>query len=178
MLNTSLHNASVNAKEKISLDRFLQMHKDIDGCEDVPEELLVNLYENIKTEPFKIPDDETNEFGKAFYNPDRAGWLYKQGSNYKAWQRRWFVLNERCLYYFEQETDKSPRGIIPLESIGVRMVEDRSKPHTFEIYSSNAEVIKSCKTEPTGKIVEGKHSVYRLAASTYEEMNAWTTAIQ
>jgi len=176
MLNTSLHNASV--KEKMTLDRFLQMHKDIDGCEDVPEEMLMNLYESIKNEPFKNPDDDSNELGQAFYNPDRAGWLYRLGSGYKAWQRRWFVLNERCLYYFEQESDKSPRGIIPLESIGVRMVEDKSKPHAFEIYSNNADLIKSCKAEPKGKLVEGRHSVYRLAASTYEEMNAWTTAIQ
>uniref|UniRef100_A0A914XW18 Uncharacterized protein n=1 Tax=Panagrolaimus superbus TaxID=310955 RepID=A0A914XW18_9BILA len=176
MLNTSLHNTSV--KEKITLEKFLQMHKDIEGCEDISEDLLFNLYENIRSEPFKSPDEDGNELGQAFYNPDRAGWLFKLGSGYRSWKRRWFVLNEMCLYYFESDNDKSPKGIIPLESICVRMVEDKSRPHTFEIYSNASEVIKSCKAEPKGKLVEGRHSVYRLAASTYEEMSAWTNAIQ
>jgi cytohesin len=176
MLNTSLHNTSV--KEKITLEKFLQMHKDIEGCEDISEDLLLNLYENIRSEPFKSPDEDGNELGQAFYNPDRAGYLEKLNSGYRSWKRRWFVLNEMCLYYFESETDKSPKGIIPLESICVRMVEDKSRPHTFEIYSNASEVIKSCKAEPKGKLVEGRHSVYRLAASTYDEMSAWTNAIQ
>jgi|UniRef100_A0AC35FJZ0 cytohesin len=176
MLNTSLHNTSV--KEKITLEKFLQMHKDIEGCEDISEDLLLNLYENIRNEPFKSPDEDGNELGQAFYNPDRAGYLEKLNSGYRSWKRRWFVLNEMCLYYFESETDKSPKGIIPLESICVRMVEDKSRPHTFEIYSNASEVIKSCKAEPKGKLVEGRHSVYRLAASTYDEMSAWTNAIQ
>jgi cytohesin len=176
MLNTSLHNTSV--KEKMTLEKFLQMHKDIEGCEDISEDLLLNLYENIRNEPFKSPDEDGNELGQAFYNPDRAGYLEKLNSGYRSWKRRWFVLNEMCLYYFESETDKSPKGIIPLESICVRMVEDKSRPHTFEIYSNASEVIKSCKAEPKGKLVEGRHSVYRLAASTYDEMSAWTNAIQ
>ena len=38
---------------------------------------------------------------------------------YKSWKRRWFILNDNCLYYFEFTTDKEPRGIIPLENISV-----------------------------------------------------------
>lgn len=54
-----------------------------------------------------------------FFNPDREGWLMKQGGRYKSWKRRWFILNDNCLYYFEYTTDKEPRGIIPLENIEV-----------------------------------------------------------
>lgn len=39
---------------------------------------------------------------------------------YKSWKRRWFILNDNCLYYFEYTTDKEPRGIIPLENISVK----------------------------------------------------------
>lgn len=55
-----------------------------------------------------------------FFNPDKEGWLWKQGGRYKSWKRRWFILNDNCLYYFEFTTDKEPRGIIPLENIQVR----------------------------------------------------------
>ena len=65
-------------------------------------------------------------------------------------------MNDNCLYYFEFTTDKEPRGIIPLENIRVREVSDRSKQHCFELFSANNEVIKACKTDSEGKVVEGK----------------------
>jgi len=113
-----------------------------------------------------------------FFNPDREGWLWKQGGRYKSWKRRWFILNDNCLYYFEFTTDKEPRGIIPLENIRVREVTDRSKQHCFELFSANNEVIKACKTDSEGKVVEGKHSVYRMSASTEEEKDEWIKCIQ
>ena len=45
-----------------------------------------------------------------------------QGGRYKSWKRRWFILNDNCLYYFEYTTDKEPRGIIPLENIQVLLL--------------------------------------------------------
>ena len=119
-------------------------------------ELLESLYESIKTEPFKIPEDDGNDLMHTFFNPDREGWLWKQGGRYKSWKRRWFILNDNCLYYFEFTTDKEPRGIIPLENIRVREVSDRSKQHCFELFSANNEVIKACKTDSEGKVVEGE----------------------
>ncbi|MCL4139921.1 UNVERIFIED_CONTAM: hypothetical protein GTU68_053228 [Idotea baltica] len=118
MLNTSLHNPAV--KEKQSLDQFINMNRGIDNGDDLPRELLESLYESIKTEPFKIPEDDGNDLMHTFFNPDREGWLWKQGGRYKSWKRRWFILNDNCLYYFEYTTDKEPRGIIPLENIEVR----------------------------------------------------------
>lgn len=51
--------------------------------------------------------------------------------------------------------DKEPKGIIPLENIQVRDVPDRNKPNCFELFSVNNEVIKACKTDSEGKVVEG-----------------------
>jgi len=154
MLNTSLHNPSV--RDKPSVDQFVSMNRGINDGGDLPRELLVSLYESIKTEPFKIPEDDGNDLMHTFFNPDREGWLWKQGGRYKSWKRRWFILNDNCLYYFEFTTDKEPRGIIPLENIRVREVStERNKPHCFELYSAGNEVIKACKTDSEGKVVEG-----------------------
>ena len=38
---------------------------------------------------------------------------------WKNWKRRWFVLNNRCLYYFQHTAENSPKGIIPLENVKV-----------------------------------------------------------
>ena len=58
-------------------------------------------FNSIKREPFKIPVDDGNDFMLTFFNPIKEGWLWKQGGRYKTWKRRWFILNDGCLYYFE-----------------------------------------------------------------------------
>uniref|UniRef100_A0A8C0V7Z3 Cytohesin 1 n=1 Tax=Cyanistes caeruleus TaxID=156563 RepID=A0A8C0V7Z3_CYACU len=127
MLNTSLHNP--NVKDKPTAERFIAMNRGINDGGDLPEELLQNLYESIKNEPFKIPEDDGNDLTHTFFNPDREGWLLKlAGGRVKTWKRRWFILTDNCLYYFEYTTDKEPRGIIPLENLSIREVEDSKKP--------------------------------------------------
>ncbi|KFZ52771.1 Cytohesin-1, partial [Antrostomus carolinensis] len=82
MLNTSLHNP--NVKDKPTAERFIAMNRGINDGGDLPEELLRNLYESIKNEPFKIPEDDGNDLTHTFFNPDREGWLLKLG---ERWQR-------------------------------------------------------------------------------------------
>ena len=74
MLNTSLHNPSV--KDKPTVDQFISMNRGIDNGGDLPKELLVSLYDSIKTEPFKIPEDDGNDLMHTFFNPDREGKLH------------------------------------------------------------------------------------------------------
>ncbi|XP_068193911.1 cytohesin-4-like isoform X3 [Antennarius striatus] len=126
MLNTSLHNP--NVKDKPSLQRFVSMNRGINHGEDLPAELLTKLYTSIRSEPFKIPEDDGNDLTLTFFNPDREGWLLKMGGRVKTWKRRWFILTDNCLYYFEFTTDKDPIGIIPLEDLSVRKLHDTGKP--------------------------------------------------
>ncbi|KAG9509422.1 Cytohesin-1 [Fragariocoptes setiger] len=180
MLNTSLHNPSV--KDKPTLEKFITMNRGIDNGQDLPRQLLESLYESIKQEPFKIPEEDGNDLMLTFFNPDREGWLWKQGGVYRGWKRRWFILNDKCLYYFEYTTDKEPRGIIPLENVQVEDIPDSraSKPNTFELHSAlgPGEVIKACKTDADGKVIEGRHTRYRMSASTTEEKEQWIKSIR
>lgn len=180
MLNTSLHNPSV--REKPTLEKFISLNRSINNGEDLPRQLLESLYESIKQEPFKIPEEDGNDLMLTFFNPDREGWLWKQGNRYKGWKRRWFILNDKCLYYFEYLTDKEPRGIIPLENVAVRELPDSksSKPNSFELFSAlgPGEVIKACKTDADGKVNEGRHTYYRMAATTKEESDQWVNSIR
>lgn len=50
-------------------------HTVLTGCSPP----LQNLYESIKNEPFKIPEDDGNDLTHTFFNPDREGWLLKLG---------------------------------------------------------------------------------------------------
>nr|XP_030711919.1 cytohesin-4 isoform X3 [Globicephala melas] len=126
MLNTSLHNP--NVRDRPPFERFVSMNRGINDGSDLPEEQLRNLFDSIKSEPFSIPEDDGNDLTHTFFNPDREGWLLKLGGRVKTWKRRWFILTDSCLYYFEFTTDKEPRGIIPLENLSVQKVDDPKKP--------------------------------------------------
>uniref|UniRef100_V9L056 Cytohesin-2 n=1 Tax=Callorhinchus milii TaxID=7868 RepID=V9L056_CALMI len=154
MLNTSLHNP--NVRDKPPVERFISMNRGINNGGDLPEELLRNLYDSIKNEPFKIPEDDGNDLTHTFFNPDREGWLLKLGGRVKTWKRRWFILTDNCLYYFEYTTN------------------------CFELYIPNnrGQLIKACKTEADGRVVEGNHIVYRISAPTPEEKEEWISAIK
>ena len=49
---------------------------------------LQNLYDSIKNEPFKIPEDDGNDLTHTFFNPDREGWLLKLGMCMRETQKR------------------------------------------------------------------------------------------
>lgn len=55
-----------------------------------------NLYESIKSEPFKIPEDDGNDLTHTFFNPDREGWLLKLGQ----WRRTPNTLSVRHVSLF------------------------------------------------------------------------------
>ncbi|KAB0398438.1 hypothetical protein E2I00_014826, partial [Balaenoptera physalus] len=133
MLNTSLHNP--NVRDKPGLERFVAMNRGINEGGDLPEELLRNLYDSIRNEPFKIPEDDGNDLTHTFFNPDREGWLLKLGAQ---------------------------------------------KQNCFELYIRNnkGQLIKACKTEADGRVVEGNHMVYRISAPTQEEKDEWIKSIQ
>ncbi|XP_032269214.1 cytohesin-2-like [Phoca vitulina] len=177
--NTSLHNP--NVRDKLDLERFVAMNRGINEGGDLPQVLLRNLYDSIRNEPFKIPEDDGNDLTHTFFNPDPEGWLLKLGgARVKTWKRRRFTLTDNCLYHFEYTTDKEPHGIIPLENLSIREVDDPRKPNCFELYIPNnkGQLIKACKTEADGRVVEGNHMVYWFSAPTQEEKEEWIKSIQ
>jgi cytohesin len=178
MLNTALHNP--NAKIKISAEQFVKQNRGINSGRDLPNDMLEAIYRNIKEEPFKIPDETYDDLMYTFFSPEREGWLEKQGGNWKNWKRRWFVLNDRCLYYFQHTAENAPKGIIPLEGVKVRPLPNKNgKDWVFEIFSdSGSEVVKGCKTDSHGAVVQGNHKHYRMAAATQEERDQWMSAIE
>jgi len=179
MLNTALHNK--NVKIKITEEQFVAQNKGIDSGKDLPVDMLEAIYRNIKEQPFKIPDENYDDLMFTFFSPDREGWLVKQGGSWKSWKRRWFVLSDRCLYYFQHTAENVPKGIIPLENVSVRPVAgEGDRQWQFEIYSSDGamDTVKGCKTDKGGTVVVGNHKVYKMSANTEEERDEWIRCLQ
>ncbi|XP_068111121.1 cytohesin-4-like [Hyperolius riggenbachi] len=176
ILNTSLHNPSV--KDKPDLQQFISIHKGIHPGGDLPTDLLTEMYEALKKEPFQLPEEEDAwELTLAFQKPQREGWLLKIGGRVKTWKKRWFILKDNCLYYFECTTDKDPLGIIPLENLCVELVEDPKKPHCFDLHA-RGQTVKACKTQADGKKVQGNHQSYRLSAANTAERESWVQSLR
>ena len=75
----------------------------------------------------------------------KKGWLQKQGGVMKNWQRRWFVLNGDCLFYFARDDDVRTLGSIFLPGNKVvRHDFDAQEPDKFlfEIVSGNWDINK------------------------------------
>ncbi|MBA0566719.1 hypothetical protein Golob_011512 [Gossypium lobatum] len=71
-------------------------------------------------------------------NPERTGWLAKQGEYIKTWRRRWFVLKQGRLFWFKESSitrASRPRGVIPVATcLTVKGAEDiLNKQYAFEL---------------------------------------------
>eukprot|EP00271_Cylindrocystis_brebissonii_P008138 TRINITY_DN2215_c1_g5_i1.p2 TRINITY_DN2215_c1_g5~~TRINITY_DN2215_c1_g5_i1.p2 ORF type:complete len:143 (-),score=28.89 TRINITY_DN2215_c1_g5_i1:470-898(-) len=78
---------------------------------------------------------EEVEFWK---NPERAGWLMKQGEYIKTWRRRWFVLKQGKIFWFKEQLvtyNSKPRGVISVgKCLTIKGAEDvLNKAHAFEL---------------------------------------------
>jgi PH domain len=74
-------------------------------------------------------------------NPERTGWLNKQGEYIKTWRRRWFVLKQGKLFWFKDSAvtrASVPRGVIPVAScLTVKGAEDvLNRQFAFELSTS------------------------------------------
>ncbi|XP_072504194.1 pleckstrin homology domain-containing family A member 6 isoform X4 [Notamacropus eugenii] len=92
----------------------------------------------------------------------KSGWLFKQASSgVKQWNKRWFVLVDRCLFYYKDEKEESILGSIPLLSFRVGAVQPSdniSRKYTF-------------KAEHAGV------RTYFFSAESPEEQDSWIQAM-
>jgi cytohesin len=56
---------------------------------------------------------------------------------------------------------------------------EKSRANSFELFSAgSSEIIKACKVDSDGKVIEGRHNVYRMAASSVNEKDDWINCIR
>ncbi|XP_067913522.1 pleckstrin homology domain-containing family A member 6 isoform X3 [Heterodontus francisci] len=92
----------------------------------------------------------------------KRGWLYKQASSgVKSWNKRWFVLADRCLFYYRDEKEEAVLASIPLFSFRISPVQPSdniTRKHAF-------------KAEHAGI------RTYYLSAENKAEMEDWINAM-
>ncbi|XP_035202830.1 LOW QUALITY PROTEIN: pleckstrin homology domain-containing family A member 6 [Oxyura jamaicensis] len=112
----------------------------------------------------------------------KSGWLYKQASSgVKQWNKRWFVLVDRCLFYYKDEKEESILGSIPLLSFRVAAVQPSdniSRKHTFKVTVCWVEEVPACNGHPLSP--QAEHAgirTYFFSAENTEEQESWIQAM-
>ncbi|XP_075709851.1 pleckstrin homology domain-containing family A member 6 isoform X4 [Rhinoderma darwinii] len=112
----------------------------------------------------------------------KIGWLYKQASSgVKQWNKRWFVLVDRCLFYYKDEKEEGILGSIPLLSFRITPVQPSdniSRKYTFKVTvcwvgddTLHNEAQMSRQAEHAGI------RTYYFSAESREEQEAWIRAM-
>ncbi|KAM8814635.1 pleckstrin homology domain-containing family A member 6 isoform 6-T6 [Rhynchonycteris naso] len=112
----------------------------------------------------------------------KAGWLFKQASSgVKQWNKRWFVLVDRCLFYYKDEKEDSILGSIPLLSFRVAAVQPSdniSRKHTFKVTVCWVDEAGASSTHCLSP--QAEHAgvrTYFFSAESPEEQEAWIQAM-
>ncbi|KAM8915382.1 pleckstrin homology domain-containing family A member 6 isoform 21-T29 [Spinachia spinachia] len=92
----------------------------------------------------------------------KQGWLHKQASSgVKQWNKRWFVLADRCLFYYKDEKEDTVLGSLPLLSFQIKGVEP----------SDNITRKFALKAQHAGT------RTYYFSADSHEEQKEWIKAM-
>ena len=209
LLNTDLHHPSV--RSRMSKKTYVRNNLEVLASLKVPDtldedslslederiikarEFLEAAYDTLLRNPLSLSSEDedplhSNPFLLTFFNPLKEGWLIKQGGRVKNWKDRYCLVTGSCLYYFKSEVGlgknrEQPCGIIPLENVVVREVEDLYRGRfIFELLPNgkNPEqaTLKAAKFTSDGQLIEGRHASYLFGAKTVEERTAWIEAIR
>ncbi|KAM7533255.1 hypothetical protein Aperf_G00000123588 [Anoplocephala perfoliata] len=201
LLNTTLHNTNAKSQNFRLADEktFIETMLDYDKDTHLSEEMIRSVYQGIKSKPIQLAEECTE-------SSIMRGWLWKLGGRVKTWKRRWFVLTEEYLFYYNAPDRITQRkGIVALENVCVRRVtNDRSREFCFELYprpspfstgtingngisgsgGSNGSIgggagtINTRKADREGIISTDYHTTYRMAATNSEEYEKWVTSLQ
>ncbi|XP_048802066.1 rho GTPase-activating protein 22 isoform X4 [Lagopus muta] len=128
----------------------------------------------------------------------KCGWLKKQRSIMKNWQQRWFVLRGNQLFYYKDEEETKPQGLILLQGNQVNELPpnpDEPGKHLFEIapahviaqWGRNSEADNMLLQCPNRNLIGGagdrekmpvNHEAFLLMANSQNEMEDWVKAIR
>ncbi len=101
-------------------------------------------------------------------NPVKSAFVMKQGHTFRLWRKRLLALEGRYLFYYAEETDLQPRGVICLEGCIVReeiAIGKERKTHCFSLHAK-----KSWNTLGRKRYDD---RIYYFTLNSFVETSAW-----
>ncbi|XP_078023215.1 pleckstrin homology domain-containing family A member 6 isoform X16 [Epinephelus lanceolatus] len=115
---------------------------------------------------------------------NKQGWLCKQASSgVKQWNKRWFVLTDRCLFYYKDEKEDTVLGSLPLPSFRIGEVEPSdniTRKFSFKVRLHKEEGEDGELKGPVVFCMQAEHTgtrTYYFSADSREEQEEWIKAM-
>lgn len=166
-------NLERSSNGKVSEEAFVANHRGINGGQDCPRHLLLALYRSILTDAMVAPVEQGEGSGILFTAPVKQGWLRKQGGRHSSWARRYFILCDATLFYFENEGDVDPKGFFPLENLKAAQQEKKQVALAPKVGA----YLRSAKFDRAGEMIIGNHKSLVLAAATERDASEWSSVL-
>ncbi|XP_071059336.1 pleckstrin homology domain-containing family A member 6 isoform X5 [Pseudochaenichthys georgianus] len=114
----------------------------------------------------------------------KQGWLYKQASSgVKQWNKRWFVLTDRCLFYYKDENEDTVLGSLPLLSFrvgGVEPSDNLTRRFAFKVRCEREDGEEGELKDPVVFCIQTGHAgtrTYYFSADSHEDQEQWIRAM-
>jgi PH domain/C2 domain of PTEN tumour-suppressor protein len=122
----------------------------------------------------KIATSSENSDSSRGATVEKGGWLTKRGHNIKNWKRRWFVLKDPTLCYYNKPRDTTPQGVIVLDDI-LTVLSEQNMYHD----ANDGHMDKAIDKEGNFwfEVITRTNS-YLIRADTERDLNDWVTSIE
>ncbi|XP_036414865.1 pleckstrin homology domain-containing family A member 6 isoform X7 [Colossoma macropomum] len=122
----------------------------------------------------------------------KQGWLHKQASSgVKQWNKRWFVLTDRCLFYYKDDKEEVVLGSLPLLSFKIGPVQasdNINRKFAFKVWFEKEDEEEEEDEEEGGGDLKGsiafclqvEHAgtrTYYFSADSLEDQEEWIQAM-
>uniref|UniRef100_A0A4W4GFX2 PH domain-containing protein n=1 Tax=Electrophorus electricus TaxID=8005 RepID=A0A4W4GFX2_ELEEL len=111
----------------------------------------------------------------------KQGWLHKQASSgVKQWNKRWFVLTDRCLFYYKDEKEDVVLGSLPLLSFKISPVhplDNISRKYAFKVSGVCVCVYARGSIAFCLQVEHAGTRTYYFSTESVEEQEDWIKAM-
>uniref|UniRef100_A0A3Q3T310 Pleckstrin homology domain containing, family A member 6 n=1 Tax=Mastacembelus armatus TaxID=205130 RepID=A0A3Q3T310_9TELE len=110
----------------------------------------------------------------------------RASSGVKQWNKRWFVLTDRCLFYYKDEKEETVLGSLPLLSFrigGIEPSDNITRKFAFKVWLEEEEEEESEDGRLKGPVVfcmQAEHAgtrTYYFSTDSHEEQEEWIRAM-
>ena len=90
----------------------------------------------------------------------KEGWFMKQGGRIKTWKRRWVVLGERSVKYFQDESYSVLKGFFNIDANSSVAIERTQKSLLLKVFTTNRDY---CMVSDNENELQGWQIAFRKA---------------
>eukprot|EP00736_Rhodelphis_marinus_P009162 Rmarinus@m.12752 len=138
--------------------------------EGEPDTPLVSTLTNVRTShggSVSVSGDFAATTAGKFIGAEKEGYMKKLGGGNDRWRKRWFVLKEGTLYYFERPHSEKPLGAVELDGCSIEHAQPVADPRR-----------RFCLAVVPPGALQMYQKTYYVCLDSEEDRDSWQSALQ